>query len=156
MVYYADVKFFVMVWNQFEKADQCLKWQFKFEMGQLSHSTVFELRWLSYAWKIIISIRDEMVQFEMAAKSLISIWNEMVQKLSSHSSVFEMRWFSWFRNYHRTHRYLRWDGSVGSYIIIALISIWDEMVQYLGRVLEKRWFRIWNETEDGSIVFFES
>ena len=144
-----SLKWLISVWN----GSSSLKW------GQLSHSTVFELRWLSYAWNIIISIRDEMVQFEMAAKSLISIWNEMVQlvqKLSSHSSVFEMRWFSWFKNYHRTHRFLRWDGSIGSQIIIALITIWDEMVQYLGRVLEKRWFRIWNEIEDGSIVFFES
>ena len=45
----------------------------------------------------------------MAAKSLISIWGEMVQKLSAHLSVFEMRWFSWFRNYHRTHQLLRRD-----------------------------------------------
>ena len=114
------------------------------------------MRWFSYAWENIISIWDEMVQFETAAKSLISIWDEMVQKLSSHSSVFEMRWFSWFKNYHRTHRFLRWDGSIGSQFIIALIVIWDEMVQYLRRVFEMRWFRIWNETENGSIVFFES
>ena len=75
----------------------------------------------------------------MAAKWLISIWDEMVQLVIKSSSVFEMRW------------------SVSSEIIIALISIWDEMVQYLrldeGRLdcifwklnetFSEKWYRSW-------------
>ena len=67
-------------------------------------SSLFEMRWFSLKWQL------------------------------SHSSVFEIRWFIWFRNYHRTHQYLRWDGSV----------------------VEMRWLTIWNEINDPSIVSFES
>ena len=95
---------------------------------------------------------DGSVMHEKSSSVFEMRWFSLKRQLS-HSSVFEMRWF---RNYHRTHQCLRWDGSVGSKIIIALIGFWDEMVQYLTRVFEMRWFRIWNETGNGSIVFFES
>ena len=44
----ADVKSFFLVWNGFEIAVQDLKWQFMFEMGQLRHSSKFEMRWFSW------------------------------------------------------------------------------------------------------------
>ena len=100
----------ISIWD--EMVQLCIRNHYHYlrRDGSVMHkksSSVFEMKWFNLKWQ------------------------------PSHSSVFEMRCFSWFRNYHRTHRYLRWDGSVGSEIIIALISNWDEI-------------------KDGSIVFFES